>query len=71
LQALAALLGLGLLVIGDFDDLDVDLERVAGAEFGMCLGPDGLHLLGFERLQEVHFIGLRAIRRRLRGARIA
>jgi len=71
LQALAALLGLGLLVIGDFDDLDVHLQGVASAEIGERLGPDGLHLLGFERLQQVHFGSLRAAKIVKRGARIA
>src|SRR6185312_16170056 len=54
LDALARLHLLGLLVIGLLDDLDVDLQRVAGAEFGMGLGADGLHLLGFELFEQVH-----------------
>ncbi len=54
LQPFAGLGLLGLLVIGDVHHLDVDLEGVAGAESGKRLGADGLHLLGFERLQKIH-----------------
>ena len=60
LQAFARLVLLGLFVIGDVHHLDVDLEGVAGAEIGKRLGPDGLHLLGFERLATGSFFSLRA-----------
>src|SRR6202012_4184868 len=54
LQTLARLHLLGLFVIGLFDDLHVDLQRVARTECRKRLLAKGLHLLGFELLNDIH-----------------
>jgi hypothetical protein len=58
LQAFAGFVLLGFFVIGDVNHLDADLQRVAGTEVRQRLGPQGAHLLGFEGLQQVHFLRL-------------
>src|SRR5262249_2880900 len=54
LQALAPLGLLGLLVESFVDDLHIDLQRVARAEFRPLLGVQRLDLLKLELFQKVH-----------------
>src|SRR5882762_9464250 len=57
LKALAGLILLGFLVISDVDHLDVDLQGVAGTEWGkLPAAPGRVHLFPFEGLDQVHFL---------------